>query len=392
MSKTKYDLKCLISSLSAEANKLKDPNIKQKYYFLKEVAFSKKSIKHVCSKAGYSKDYFYKWANRFLGAKSLSGLKEKSRAPKNIRNKTSPRIIRKIMKLREKEPYLGGERISFKLRKNHKMKCPASTVNDILRREGLIDKGYKKRCTKKHLKRYRRPLPGYIQMDIKYVPYLIEGKQFYEFNAVDHHSSYRVMGLYRDRSIISVIHFLEKLNDEMPFEIIQIQTDNAVEFTDKFSSSRGRDPSGEHQFDRWCMLRLIEHRLIPVGEKEINGKVENTHRFDDLELYSQIDPSSFEELEALLSDYNDRWNNERATKTLGWLTPAETITRAYVKALAMLNLMTEKFSQENTAQKVNIKLVGTAKVEEPRNKRKTKKMTYVDRYLQYLDWEDKKAG
>lgn len=391
MSNIKYDLRCLISRLSVEANKISDNKIKQKYYFLKAVSFSKSSISYECTKYGYSRDFFYKWANRLLKEESLTALSELSRAPKLIPHKTTQRIERKIKTIRKKEPYLGGERISFLLKKKHRMKCPPSTVNAILKRENYIEKKYKSRCTKKHLKRYRRPLPGYVQLDIKFVPYLIENKQYYEFNAVDHHSSFRVMGLYKDHTVKSVVHFLEKLNDEMPFKIIQIQTDNATEFTDKFSSSRGGNPSGTHKFDQWCMLRLIEHKLIPVGEKEINGKVENTHRFDDAEFYSQINPKSFEELETLLRDYNYRWNSERATKTLGWLTPSETVKKAYVRSIAFINHMLEKYGHEKT-NKIEIIQFGTAIIEQPIRKKKVKKKTYSDRYLEYLEWLDKKAS
>ena len=390
MSKIRYDLKCLISSLSADANKIREPKVKEKYYFLKDVANSKKNIKLICAKWGYSRNYFYKWADRFLKAKSMDGLRNFSKAPQYSRNKTALRIIKKIKKLRKKEPYLGGERISYKLLKNHKIKCPASTVNDILKREGYIDKTYKKRCTKKHLKRYRRPLPGYVQMDIKYVPYKIDGQQYYEFNAVDHHSSYRVMELYKDRSLNTVVDFLEKLYEEMPFNMVEIQTDNAMEFTDKFSSSQGREPSGEHGFDRWCMLRDIEHKLIPIGEKEINGKVENTHRFDDLEFYSQINPVNFEDLKECLRDFNYRWNNERATKTLGWLTPTETVRSAYVKALAFINILKEKYGKEEL--KLEIKQMGSARIEMIAGPKKAKRKSYKDRYCQYLDWVDKKAS
>lgn len=393
MSRIKYELKSLIASLSYEANKTKNREVKQKYYFLKEVALSTKDIKHICQKWGYSRSYFYKWAKRFLDQKSITSLIEYSKAPTYRHKATSPRIIKKIKKIRKKEPYLGGERISFTLLSKHKIKCPASTVNDILKREGMIDKTYNKRATKKHLKRYRRPFPGYIQLDIKFVPYKIDGLQFYEFNAVDHHSSFRVMELYKDRSVDSVIDFLEKLVMELPFPIIQIQTDNASEFTDKFSSSRGKEPSGYHEFDRWCMLRLIEHKLIPVGEKEINGKVENTHRFDDIEFYSQIDPQSFEELKLLLKDYNKRWNTERATKTLGWLTPMQSVKTAYVKAMAFVNFILKKYAKEERKIKVKKQLGRTIETPQRSNKdKKIKKLTYVGRYLQYLDWLDKKAS
>jgi len=254
----------------------------------------------------------------------------------------------------------------------------------------MIDKSYNKRATKKHLRRYRRPFPGYVQLDIKYVPYKIDGKQYYEFNAVDHHSSFRVMELYKNRSIKSVLNFLDKVYDEMPFKIMQIQTDNAAEFTDKFSVCRGKEPSGKHDFDTWCTVRLIEHKLIPIGEKEINGKVENTHRFDDMEFYSQIDPQSFVELKNLLAQHMARWNLNRPTKTLGWLTPKQSIEKAYIKAIACVNYFVKKYAKPEMPRNC-IYMEDDKEIyfEKPK---KPKKLTYVDRYIQYLDWLDKKAS
>src|SRR4030067_2149229 len=164
------------------------------------------------------------------------------------------------------------------------------------------------------MKRYRRPLPGYLQMDFKYTPFLVEGKKTYQLSVVDHHSSWRFIRSFQDRKIETVIHFLNELERAVPFPMVQIQTDNALEFTDKFSNhNRGLKPTDCHDFDVWCKDRGIEHKLIPIGEKEINGKVENTHRFDDREFFSQINVSTFNELELATRQYNQRWNEERPT-------------------------------------------------------------------------------
>ena len=82
---------------------------------------------------------------------------------------------------------------------------------------------------------------------------------------------------------------MTELENAAPFIILQIQTDNATEFTDKYSShNKGLKPTEAHEVDLWCSERGIEHKLIPIGEKELNGKVENTHKWDDREFFSQI--------------------------------------------------------------------------------------------------------
>ncbi len=68
------------------------------------------------------------------------------------------------------------ERISCYLKQFFNIQCPPSTVYAILKREKLITEENRKKLTKRHIKRYRRPLSGYLQMDMKYVPQLVDGQ------------------------------------------------------------------------------------------------------------------------------------------------------------------------------------------------------------------------
>ena len=400
MSALKYQLKELVSSLSAEANKSKDPEVKKRFYLIKAVADSKKDIKKTCEARGVSTDQFYNWANRFLEAKNLNALKSLSKSAKSFWNKTSRRIEKRIIKIRKAEPFLGPERISQRLKKKFNMVCPSSTVAAILKRSGLVTKSYSERLTKKHMKRYRQPWPGYCQMDFKYVPYLIQGKQYYQLSAIDHHSSWRFIRAYKDRKTSTVLEFLNALEANAPFEIIQIQTDNAAEFTDKYTSPYNADhPIFSHAVDTWCKNRLIEHRLIPIGEKEINGKVENTHKWDDREFFSQIEPVDFAHLELLTRTHNLKWNEERETKTLGWKTPNQVVDEAIIRAYFYLKLHLPK-SAWGKSKKMHRLLTesGTILVaqgevtkmrETLRPPKKAKPLSASARYLLYLDWLDR---
>ena len=72
------------------------------------------------------------------------------------------------------QPSHGADRISFDLKKLFNILCAPMTVYNVLKRLKLISKTHQKKLTKKHHRRYRRPFPGYMQMDIKYVPYKVE--------------------------------------------------------------------------------------------------------------------------------------------------------------------------------------------------------------------------
>ena len=373
MSVLRKQLEKIIKDLSEEANKNHDREVKERYYFLRSVVRSRQSVTRACALAGRSTDSFNLWGERLRRQKKLSALRSKSRKPHRSPKQISKRIERKIVALRKAEPSYGPERISFDMKRVYGKSVSPGRVYRALKRNKLISKEQSKRLTKRHLKRYRRPWPGYLQMDVKYVPYRINGEQYYQFNAVDHCTTWRVSRIYRYLNHYSLMTFLKVLECLCPFPIVQIQTDNGMEFTDKF---RGNiEPTGKHPLDRWCDARGIEHKLIPVGQKELNGKVENTHKQDDREFYAKYDFKSFESLARAMRGYSGRWNEHRATKALGWRTPEQALEWAYVRVIAVIMYFKATESKPAENQTVNIK-------------RKFKKLSAVDRYLQWLEWDD----
>ena len=393
MSALKNQLRLILPRLSKEANTNQDKEIKRHLYLIKAVCASEKSVKQVCEKRGVSTDQFYLWGKRLKKLKTLTSLRSKSRKPKHSPKQTKKRIERKILALRKAEPSHGAERISFDLKRLFKIICAPMTVYNVLRRLKLISKAGSKKLTKKHHKRYRRPLPGYIQMDVKYVPYRILGQQFYEFNIVDHCTTWRLIRSYRNITHANIELFLKVLEEECPFPIFEIQTDNGNEFTDKYRGGR-LEPSGSHVLDRWCKARDIVHRLIPIGQKELNGKVENTHKQDDREFYAGDQFKSFESFEQQMRSYNERWNVLRATKALGWRTPDQCIEQAFVNVLTYIEMIKEKYA-ENNRSVYDLDKQGNAFVPIPKTQplpkkiNSIKKVTQVDRYLQWLDWDQK---
>jgi hypothetical protein len=205
MSDVKYQLRALLPSLSAEARKVTDPEIKRRFAPLKRIAESSKSVAQACRHEGKSGAWFYKCAGLLLKKRTLEALRPASRRPNRSPMQTQKRVAKRIRKLREAEPFQGPERISQDLKDLYNIVCAPSTVHNVLRREGLISKMKSRRMTKKHLKRYRRPVLGYLQMDFKYVPYLIDGEQYYQLSCVDHHSTWRLIRNYSSKCTGSVL-------------------------------------------------------------------------------------------------------------------------------------------------------------------------------------------
>lgn len=106
-----------------------------------------------------------------------------------------------------------------------------------------------------------------------------------------------------------------------PFAIKRAQTDNGVEFTNKYISHC--DDPKIHALDEFCASHEIRHVLIPPGEKELQGLVERSHRQDDEELYHRIRPRTLDEFNLLLSKHCEWRNSKRRRKALGWKTSIE---------------------------------------------------------------------
>ncbi len=160
----KYQLRELLPSLSPQAKAISDPDCKSKFKILKMIAESRKSVEMMCAEMGKSHQWFFKWSNILIKHKDILSLKNRSRKPKKSPNQTPKRVAKRIRKLRELEPFSGPERISRDLKLHYNIVCSPSTVYANLKREKLISQEYSKKLSKKHLKRYRRPLPGWLQM------------------------------------------------------------------------------------------------------------------------------------------------------------------------------------------------------------------------------------
>jgi hypothetical protein len=217
-------------------------------------------------------------------------------------------------------------------------------------------------------------------MDFKYVPYLIQDQQYYQLSAVDHCTSWRMIRVYRRKNEESVKAFLAELNFVCPFPIFEIQTDNDAAFTDKYTVGLGGRPTGAHPLDEWCALYGCRHRLIPIGEKELNGKVENTHKYDDEEFFSQIHAETFAKLQTETKKHNREWNEGRKTKTLGWRTPGGLVEEIKATILTLLLFcrkeeplaMTPSAAQSQMHQKSQFV---------PKSKK------IEDRYFAWMAWE-----
>ena len=376
MSNLKYRLRELLPRLSEQSKVCHDKVVKRRLYVIRAIATSKRTIKAACDFRGVGRDQFYEWAKRLLIQENIFALAPLSRKPHRSPNQTNLETEKKIVELKNKRPFQGPNRLSVALEDEYAMVVSPSTIYAVLVRNKLISREYRERRTKKHTKRYRRPIPGYLQMDFKYVSYLIDDQQYYQLSVVDHCTTWRLIRVYRRKNEESVKEFLDELNRVCPFPIFEIQTDNDAAFTDKYTVGLGGRPTGAHPMDEWCKLYGCRHKLIPIGEKELNGKVENTHKYDDEEFYSQRHYRSFEKLESQIKNYNEIWNEKRKTQTLGWRTPGQLLEEV-TTTIRILLMCCQK--QDKAQLPVTCPAIHPKFFPKPKN--------FENRYFAWMAWE-----
>lgn len=234
-----------------------------------------------------------------------------------------------ITEMRQKYRW-GSEVMQAHLRFDHSISLSKYRIERFLTHSGLREK-YP--CTTKKVRRndkaeHKRIVkiyhPGeHTQLDTKHQPHILKnGEKCYVFNFVDHASNWSYKKAYSKISPKSTIDFMKNLLKVCPFKIKRLQTDNGTEYTYKFYK-RYADIKKEHPLEKFCEENDIVQKLIPPGVKELQGLVERSHRQDDQELFSRIEPDEIEEFNDYLKEYYIERNEGRRFKKHDWKTPNE---------------------------------------------------------------------
>ena len=260
------------------------------------------------------------WKKQYV-ERGLSGLKPRpipGRKPKAFRGWTV-----KLIKQMRTDYNWGAETIAAHLRIDYKIEISEWRINNYLRKNKFLHRKRRKKLKNKHTSIVQVPAPGqHTQMDVKYLPKIMTtGEKSYVYNFVDHASRWEHKRAFADISVLNTERFMREVILAAPFKILRLQTDNGVEFTNYFLSHI--DNPRTHILDIVCDENGIKHRLIPPGEKELNGLVERSHRADDEEFYHRTKVDSIKQLNELLQQHCQFRNYRRRRKPLGWRTPAE---------------------------------------------------------------------
>lgn len=276
------------------------------------------NVSEACARRGVSREFFYKWIRRLKQyGYDLDRMADHSRRPKR-----SPKQIPKLIESRIWFYWCRnyGSRMTQHMLRKEGIRVSRSTICHVWnRREKVIRPRRWQKLV--HRRRYELLIPGQrFQMDVKYVPDPVCGMQVYSYVAVDECTRWRYARAYSHLDSKSTVDFLDRLHRATPFPIACIQTDRGQEFTNK----RKNSPKNEdHPMDKWCHSHSIRHRVLPPGEKELNGKVERSHRIDEQYFYWKAPRLCLGDFNAAFERWLWLYNSARPHGGIQYLTPME---------------------------------------------------------------------
>ncbi|MFI5321944.1 MAG: DDE-type integrase/transposase/recombinase [Thermodesulfobacteriota bacterium] len=256
----------------------------------------------------HSKRSLERWVGAYKGS-GEAALEPKSTEPKTQPDETPIWIKERVIEVRKKTMKC-ALKIHWQLEKEGILIHPR-TIGKILKKEGLVRKYRVKRIKYKYIKAERKP-GELVEIDIKYVPGTIEGKEYFQYTAIDAASRWRHLEVFEEQSSYHSIKFPKIVMERFRYRIQTIKTDNHSTFTNLYTGTNKRSDMTVktlHSLDVFCAKHNIIHYLIDRGKPYQNGTVERSHREDEEKFYQQNRFKDLNDLQTKLKSWNDYYKN-----------------------------------------------------------------------------------
>ena len=271
-----------------------------------------------------------KWLRRYR-QEHLAGLEELPRIPLNCPHKTAAPLERRVVRLRQRYPFMSAQR----LKRMHRLPCSHEAIRRILHEHGLIEKRRKKHHRKRDLAAVKKHWTLFGQFsvdtkDLKDIPHYWPAMKIlklprYQFTAREVRSGLMFLGFSREKSATSACLFIrllcEHLRDKgLDLKQTRFQTDNGSEFIGCFRQDRSRDG-----FEKIVQGFGATHKRIPVRAWSYNSDVETVHRTIEDEFYDLETFESLQDFHQRVASYQAWYNLVRDNMNKDYRTPWQII-------------------------------------------------------------------
>lgn len=289
-----------------------DPN--KIIYLFKDLG----DVKLVAERIGIHPATVYRWIKKSRTSRGYlkhTGLKRRPTKPKRVSSVLAPEERINIVNEAKKSGY--G---ALKIKILYDLSYSRSTVHRFLKKKGLTKPyGYHRRPKfqdTKHMNIKNTPTIGYLQMDVKYVTPELSGLEHtcFEYAALDIYSRYKqaliLPQLDQDHAILALNSIIKVL----PFKPIFVQTDNGLEF--------------QQRFLKVVKSLGLKHHYIHKSNPNENGAIERSFRTDEDEFFFwrlKERPRDITYLNDLFQEYLYEYNYRRPHFGIDLKTPSDVV-------------------------------------------------------------------
>lgn len=267
-------------------------------------------------KLGIHRSTVLRWKKKSFkyGRFRINKVKRESTRPREVKYAISDSDGRKIIERRKRY----GE-TAIKIKHGLKLKVSVNTIHRFLKKAGEIRDWKKYRRPRFqdtfHMHAKNVPTIGYLQMDVKVVTPELSGLPWtcFKYAVIDIYSRWKDAVILNQLDQNGAMAALLEIIPRLPFKTVFIQTDNGLEF--------------QNRFQKMLEDMNINHHFIHKSTPNENAVIERSFRTDEEEFYFRIPrrPKHYDELRDLYRNYLKYYNHERLHMGIAFKTPAQIV-------------------------------------------------------------------